>query len=143
MFKHLQHNIKSLNDVSVVSTMFANKEHQINSNLVENNVNQMYNQKLYNESLAKLISFIKPTELLQRYSNCNPMFHTTNQSLRHHPYLKMNNNYSNVSSHQLSMDSIYTQNEHNIQNFSNQSTTSYKNSINSTILSSYNQKSPK
>jgi hypothetical protein len=143
------------NDVSIVSTMLAkavaaSRQHQINSNIMENNMkyNSMYNSQLYNESLEKLLSIIKPTELLQHY-NCNQaMIHSTNQnSIRYHPYLKMNNNYSNIlnSSHQLPVDLIYSQNEHHIQNvnISNQNNNSIKASDSIMPQMSINQKSPK
>ena len=154
LYQNLQQNMKSVNDVSTMfaKAVAASRQYQIYSNIIENNIkyNSMYNSQLYNESLEKLLSMIKPAELLQRYNCNNPMIHSTNQNnSRYHPYLKMNNNCSNIlnSAHQLPIDSIYSQNEQEIQivNISNQINNKNSIKLSDSIMPqmSLTQKSPK
>ena len=100
-----------------MSTMVASALN--NTNLFENNTdvfkyNSIYNQQLYTDSLAKLITYLKPTELLQRTSNSSSlMYQTHHNTFRYHPYFKMCNN--NQSSVDFCNSQSSTQNNHLIQ----------------------------
>jgi hypothetical protein len=121
--------MKSFNDISMVSTMIASavaatkqqqQQQQNNTNMIENQMKYnaaIYNQQLYTESLAKLISYFKPAELIQRYNNnnnSNPLMYQSNQNnARYHPYSKPNN-ILNSTTNQL--DLLYSQQNQPFQN---------------------------